>query len=105
MPDPSAGHELMRRLSIRNPTLLGTSPNMVSTLCTVCEVPSCEKQGLDRICGSTTPLHGYSASGLNRICGSTIPLHGYSASRLYLGSDPSMASHNRFNRHSSLLTL
>ncbi|MED6225457.1 hypothetical protein PIB30_093899, partial [Stylosanthes scabra] len=51
------------------------------------------KQGLDRICGSTTPLHGYSTSSLDRICGVTSPLHGYSASRPYLGSDPSTASH------------
>ncbi|MED6205650.1 hypothetical protein PIB30_019772 [Stylosanthes scabra] len=28
MSDSNAGHELMRRLSTRNPTLLGTSPNM-----------------------------------------------------------------------------
>ncbi|MED6195949.1 hypothetical protein PIB30_042617 [Stylosanthes scabra] len=29
MPDPSAGHELMRRLFTRNPTLPGTSPSVI----------------------------------------------------------------------------
>ncbi|MED6124125.1 hypothetical protein PIB30_056128, partial [Stylosanthes scabra] len=60
---------------------------------TSCRSPHSEKQGLDRIRGSTTPLHGYSTSGLDRIRGSTTPLHGYSASRPYLGSDPSTASY------------
>ncbi|QHO13255.1 uncharacterized protein DS421_15g513940 [Arachis hypogaea] len=33
MPVPSVGHELMRRLSTHNPTLLGVTPNMVPLLC------------------------------------------------------------------------
>ncbi|MED6225487.1 hypothetical protein PIB30_094194, partial [Stylosanthes scabra] len=36
MSDPNVGHELMRRLTTRNPTLLGTSPNMIFHLHTVC---------------------------------------------------------------------
>ncbi|MED6176748.1 hypothetical protein PIB30_091226 [Stylosanthes scabra] len=47
--------------------LLPTSTLSQSQLRSSTITPSFKKQGLDRICGSATPLHGYSASSLDRI--------------------------------------
>ncbi|MED6163041.1 hypothetical protein PIB30_076223 [Stylosanthes scabra] len=46
LPSSSAGHQLMRRLTTRNPTLLGTSPNMVFPL--VYSLYTCP-HGLNRV--------------------------------------------------------